>query len=48
MVSMMKFGIRLRQGTKVHAYVHIISQGRLWKAQTFHGWPKSFPIGCDA
>ena len=35
----------------VLGYMHIcicISKGRLCKAQTFQGWPKSFLIGCDA
>ena len=48
MALMMKLALG---SNKVLRCMHIcvcISQGRLWKAQTFQGWPKSFPTGCDA
>ena len=46
MALMMKLALG---SNNVLGYMHIIiSQGRLLKAQTFQGWPKSFLVGCDA
>ena len=41
---MMKFAIRLKQSTKVYAFVHIKRVG-FERLKLFQGWPKSFPVG---